>query len=94
MLLYFAYADFEETRMKYEKVHQIYQRILELEDLDPTLVRNDLMNCILEAYSFLFALLLTMILMMSSKSQLKYQFLHPTQQKKRFKPFHVKCLFE
>jgi len=40
MLLYFAHADFEETRMKYERVHQIYQRILEIEDLDPTLVRK------------------------------------------------------
>ncbi|XP_054289118.1 protein suppressor of forked isoform X2 [Macrosteles quadrilineatus] len=37
MLLYFAYADFEEGRVKYEKVHQIYQRFLEIEDIDPTL---------------------------------------------------------
>lgn len=40
MLLFFAYADFEETRMKYEKVHSIYQRFLDIEDSDPTLVRN------------------------------------------------------
>lgn len=38
MLLYFAYADFEEGRMKYEKVHQIYEKFLEMEDADPTLV--------------------------------------------------------
>uniref|UniRef100_A0A1B6J9Z5 Suppressor of forked domain-containing protein n=1 Tax=Homalodisca liturata TaxID=320908 RepID=A0A1B6J9Z5_9HEMI len=37
MLLYFAYADFEEGRVKYEKVHQIYQKFLEIEDIDPTL---------------------------------------------------------
>ncbi|KAL8606799.1 hypothetical protein ACOMHN_049628 [Nucella lapillus] len=37
MLIYFAYADFEETRMKYEKVHQIYKRLVEREDVDPTL---------------------------------------------------------
>jgi len=40
MLLFFAYADFEETRVKYEKVHSIYQRFLDIEDSDPTLVRN------------------------------------------------------
>ncbi|XP_021945266.1 protein suppressor of forked [Folsomia candida] len=38
MLLYFTYADFEETRVKYEKVHTIYQRLLDIEDIDPTLV--------------------------------------------------------
>ncbi|KAF4513873.1 UNVERIFIED_CONTAM: hypothetical protein B566_EDAN017209 [Ephemera danica] len=37
MLLYFAYADFEEGRMKYEKVHQIYTRLLEIPDIDPSL---------------------------------------------------------
>jgi cleavage stimulation factor subunit 3 len=39
MLLHFAYADFEEGRLKYDKVHQIYQRFLELPDIDPTLVK-------------------------------------------------------
>jgi len=39
MLLYFAYADFEEGRMKYEKVHSVYQKLVEMEDTDPTLVR-------------------------------------------------------
>ncbi|XP_056664817.1 cleavage stimulation factor subunit 3-like [Monodelphis domestica] len=38
MLLYFAYADYEESRMKYEKVHSIYNRFLVIEDIDPTLV--------------------------------------------------------
>ncbi|KAJ7412169.1 Cleavage stimulation factor subunit 3 [Willisornis vidua] len=38
MLLYFAYADYEESRMKYEKVHSIYNRLLAIEDIDPTLV--------------------------------------------------------
>jgi cleavage stimulation factor subunit 3 len=37
MLLYFAYADYEEGRLKYEKVHQIYQKYLEIQDIDPTL---------------------------------------------------------
>ncbi|XP_063970903.1 cleavage stimulation factor subunit 3-like [Lytechinus pictus] len=37
-LIYFAYADFEEGRMKYEKVHNIYSRMLAQEDVDPTLV--------------------------------------------------------
>ncbi|KYN44814.1 Protein suppressor of forked [Trachymyrmex septentrionalis] len=30
MLLYFAHADFEEGRVKYEKVHQIYQKFLDI----------------------------------------------------------------
>ena len=38
MLLHFAYADFEEGRMKYEKVHEIYKTYLELQEIDPTLV--------------------------------------------------------
>lgn len=37
MLIYFAYADFEEGRMKYEKVHNIFKRLLAIKDLDPTL---------------------------------------------------------
>merc|ERR1712226_1193174 len=37
-LMYFAYADYEESRMKVPKVHQIYERALGVEDLDPTLV--------------------------------------------------------
>lgn len=39
MLLRFAYADFEEGRMNYEKVHSIYKSYLENEiTTDPTLV--------------------------------------------------------
>lgn len=37
MLLYFAHADFEEGRVKYDKVHQIYQKFLDINDIDPTL---------------------------------------------------------
>ncbi|XP_067120911.1 cleavage stimulation factor subunit 3 isoform X1 [Centruroides vittatus] len=36
-LLYFAYADFEEGRMKYDKVHQIYNKFIDIPDIDPTL---------------------------------------------------------
>ncbi|XP_052902709.1 protein suppressor of forked [Anopheles moucheti] len=36
-LLYFAYADFEEGRMKYDKVHQMYNKFLAINDIDPTL---------------------------------------------------------
>ncbi|TNM91208.1 hypothetical protein fugu_003497 [Takifugu bimaculatus] len=38
MLLYFSFADYEESRMKYEKVHSIYNKLLVIEDIDPTLV--------------------------------------------------------
>uniref|UniRef100_A0A7N8YHY3 Cleavage stimulation factor subunit 3 n=1 Tax=Mastacembelus armatus TaxID=205130 RepID=A0A7N8YHY3_9TELE len=38
MLLYFSFADYEESRMKYEKVHSIYNKLLSIEDIDPTLV--------------------------------------------------------
>jgi len=37
MLLYFSYADFEELNMKFEKVHKIYQRCIDVKDIDPTL---------------------------------------------------------
>ncbi|XP_037072313.1 protein suppressor of forked-like [Pollicipes pollicipes] len=37
MLIYFAYADFEETRMSNEKVHKIYSSLIDVEDIDPTL---------------------------------------------------------
>ncbi|XP_067636108.1 protein suppressor of forked [Eurosta solidaginis] len=36
-LLYFAYADFEEGRMKYDKVHIMYNKLLSIPDIDPTL---------------------------------------------------------
>jgi hypothetical protein len=35
-LLYFAYADFEEQNMKYEKVHTIYQKYLDHQARDCT----------------------------------------------------------
>ncbi|KAG5848870.1 hypothetical protein ANANG_G00104020 [Anguilla anguilla] len=38
MLLHFSFADYEESRMKHEKVHSIYNRLLAIEDIDPTLV--------------------------------------------------------
>uniref|UniRef100_A0A3Q2YFW5 Cleavage stimulation factor subunit 3 n=1 Tax=Hippocampus comes TaxID=109280 RepID=A0A3Q2YFW5_HIPCM len=38
MLLYFSFADYEESRMKHEKVHSIYNKLLAIEDIDPTLV--------------------------------------------------------
>ena len=37
MLLYFAHANFEEGRVKYEEVHKIYQKFLDISDIDPTL---------------------------------------------------------
>lgn len=40
MLLYFAHADYEESRLKYDKVHQIYQKYLDMPDIDPTLVSS------------------------------------------------------
>lgn len=45
MLLYFAHADFEEGRVKYEKVHQIYQKFLDILDIDPTLVGSCTFMC-------------------------------------------------
>lgn len=39
-LLYFAYADFEEGRMKYDKVHAMYNKLLSIPDIDPTLVSS------------------------------------------------------
>lgn len=50
MLLYFAYADFEEGRLKYEKVHQIYSRFLDITDIDPTLVSTG--KCLLPSFLF------------------------------------------
>lgn len=37
-LLYFAYADYEEGRIKYDKAHLIYTKFLEQHDIDPSLV--------------------------------------------------------
>lgn len=38
IMLYFAYADYEEGRCKYAKVHSIYKKLISLESVDPTLV--------------------------------------------------------
>lgn len=35
---------FTQSRMKYEKVHSIYNRLLAIEDIDPTLVRSSLVS--------------------------------------------------
>lgn len=37
VLLYFSYADFEEQNMKFDKVHTIYQKYLDIQEIDPTL---------------------------------------------------------
>lgn len=39
-LLFFAYADYEEERMKYDNVKKIYDRLLAIENVDPTLVSH------------------------------------------------------
>ncbi|KAI5640431.1 suppressor of forked protein (Suf) domain-containing protein [Phthorimaea operculella] len=36
-LLHFAHADYEESRLHYNKVHQVYTRYLDMADIDPTL---------------------------------------------------------
>lgn len=52
MLLYFAYADYEEGRLKYEKVHQIYNKYLEIKDIDPTLVTKSCLQTIVGSIGF------------------------------------------
>uniref|UniRef100_A0A914RGL1 Suppressor of forked domain-containing protein n=1 Tax=Parascaris equorum TaxID=6256 RepID=A0A914RGL1_PAREQ len=44
-LLFFAYADFEEERMKYDNVRKIYDKLLAIEQADPTLVSFYLFRC-------------------------------------------------
>jgi hypothetical protein len=41
-LMYFAFADFEEERRKFENVKKIYDRLLAREFVDPTLVGVDI----------------------------------------------------
>ncbi|PAV61630.1 hypothetical protein WR25_00658 [Diploscapter pachys] len=43
-LIYYAYADFEEQRRKYDNVKKIYDKLLEIESLDPTLTYIQLMK--------------------------------------------------
>lgn len=37
MLVYFAYSDYEESRLNYQKVSQIYDKLLEIKEIDPSL---------------------------------------------------------
>ncbi|KAH9280651.1 Cleavage stimulation factor subunit 3 [Echinococcus granulosus] len=37
IMLYFAYADYEEGRCKYAKVHSIYKKLISMDNVDPTL---------------------------------------------------------
>jgi hypothetical protein len=37
-ILYFSYADFEEERRNFDKAKAVYNRLLEREDVNPTLV--------------------------------------------------------
>ncbi|KAK6734378.1 hypothetical protein RB195_017890 [Necator americanus] len=43
-LLYFAYADFEEERMKFDNVKKIYDNLLTIDHIDPTLTYIQLMK--------------------------------------------------
>jgi hypothetical protein len=38
-LLHFAYADYEEARVRYKKCEQIYKKFIDNKPVDPTLVR-------------------------------------------------------
>lgn len=38
LMLHFAHAEFEESRKRIQKVHEIYSRLLEQADIDPTLI--------------------------------------------------------
>lgn len=57
-LLHFAYADYEETRMRYKKCEEIYKKLIDNPAVDPTLVRcvvyfilpNTLHDRMLQAY--------------------------------------------
>ncbi len=37
-LIHFAHADFEEQHNRSDRVHAIYQKYLDIKDIDPTLV--------------------------------------------------------
>nr|CDJ96334.1 Suppressor of forked domain containing protein [Haemonchus contortus] len=43
-LLYFAYADFEEERMRFDNVKKIYDNLLAIDHIDPTLTYIQLMK--------------------------------------------------
>lgn len=57
-LLYFAYADFEEGRMKYDKVHQMYNKFISIPDVDPTLVCSPILHFISSHISNLISIFL------------------------------------
>ena len=40
LILYLAFADFEEQQMRNANAHEIYKKFLSQEDVDPTLVRH------------------------------------------------------
>ena len=44
LILYLAFADFEEQQMKTENAHEIYKKFLAQEGVDPTLVRLDIIS--------------------------------------------------
>ena len=37
VLVYFTYADYEESRLNYEKVSQIYDKLISIKEIDPSL---------------------------------------------------------
>lgn len=59
-LLYFAYADIEEGRLKYDKVHQMYNKFVSIPDIDPTLVTNYLQKFSYFFIIFMYELELTL----------------------------------
>ena len=40
LIIYLAFADFEEQQMRASSAHDIYKKFLSQEDVDPTLVRS------------------------------------------------------
>lgn len=50
-LLYFAYADFEEESRKFEHVKKIYDKLLQIEHINPTLVFRPIFVFLLIGYS-------------------------------------------
>ena len=44
LILYLAFADFEEQQMRTQNAHEIYKKFLAQEDIDPTLVNMKLLS--------------------------------------------------
>lgn len=40
LILYLAFADFEEQQLRTQNAHEIYKKFLAQEDVDPTLVNR------------------------------------------------------